>query len=77
LELDWSFSSYSDCVGVNCETDKVYLVDSSENQIPVVVIPEFHALISTMLVLFVLAVAFFLYTRTVSEEPIHKQSSAH
>jgi DNA-binding beta-propeller fold protein YncE len=77
LELDWSFSSYSDCVGVNCETDKVYLVDNSENQIPVVLIPEFHALISTMLVLFVLAVAFFIYTRTVSEEPIHKQSSIH
>ena len=35
LELDWYFSSYSDCVGVNCETDKVYLVNSSENQIPV------------------------------------------
>jgi DNA-binding beta-propeller fold protein YncE len=77
LELDWSFSSYSDFVGVNCETDKVYLVDTSENQIPVVFIPEFHALISTMLVLFVLAAAFFLYTRTASEEPIHKQSSAH
>jgi len=77
LELDWFFSSYSDCVGVNCETDKVYLVDNSENQIPVVVIPEFYTLISTMLVLFVLAVALFIYTRTVSEEPIHKQSSAH
>jgi len=25
----------------------------------------------------VLAVAFFIYTRTVSEEPIHEQSSAH
>jgi DNA-binding beta-propeller fold protein YncE len=77
LELDWYFSSYSDCVGVNCETDKVYLVDNSENQIPVVLIPEFHALISTMLVLFVLAVAFFIYTRKVSEEPIHKQSSTN
>ena len=63
-------------MAVNCETDKVYLVDNSENQIPVVVIPEFHTLISTMLVLFVLAVAFFIYTRTVSEESIHKQSSA-
>jgi hypothetical protein len=61
-------------VGVNCETAKIYLVDNSENQIPVV-IPEFHTLISTMLVLFVLAVAFLIYTRTVSEEPIHKQSS--
>lgn len=77
LELDWWFSSYSDCVGVNCETDKVYLVNSSDNQVPVVLIPEFHTLISTMLVLFVLAVAFFIYTRTVSEEPIHKQPSTH
>jgi DNA-binding beta-propeller fold protein YncE len=77
LELDWYFNSYTDCVGVNCETAKVYLVDNSENQIPVVLIPEFHALISVMLVLFVLAVAFFIYTRTVSEEPIHKQSSIH
>jgi len=77
LELDWMFTSYTDCVGVNCETAKIYLVDNSENQIPVVLIPEFHTLILTMLVLFVLAVAFFIYTRTVSEEPIHKQSSAH
>jgi DNA-binding beta-propeller fold protein YncE len=77
LELDWSFSSYTDYVGVNGETAKIYLVDTSENQIPVVLIPEFHALISTMMVLFVLATAFFLYTRTASEEPIHKQSSAH
>jgi len=69
LELDWSFSSYSDCVGVNSETDKVYLVNSDDSQIPVVFIPEFHALISTMLVLSVLAVAFFLYRRTTSEEP--------
>ena len=75
LELDWYFSSYSDCVGVNGETDKVYLVDSSENQIPVVLIPEFHTVISVMLVLFVLAVAFVIYTRTVSKEPINKQSS--
>jgi DNA-binding beta-propeller fold protein YncE len=75
LELDWSFTSYTDCVGVNCNTGKIYLVDNSENQIPVV-IPELHTLISTMLVLSVLAVAFFIYTRTVSEEPIHKQSSA-
>ena len=41
LELDWSFSSYSDFVAVNCETGKIYMVDNSENQIPVVVIPEF------------------------------------
>jgi DNA-binding beta-propeller fold protein YncE len=77
LEIDWMFTSYTDCVGVNCETNMIYLVDNSENQIPVVVIPEFHTLISVMLVLFVLAVAFFIYTRTVSEEPIHKQSSTH
>jgi len=77
LELDWMFTSYTDCVAVNCETAKIYLVDNSENQIPVVVIPEFHTFISTMLVLFVLAVAFFIYTRTASEEPIHEQSSAH
>jgi DNA-binding beta-propeller fold protein YncE len=76
LELDWSFSSYSDCLGVNCETDKVYLVDNSENQIPVVLIPEFHALISTMLTLFVVAVAFFLYRRT-SGKPIHTQPSTN
>ncbi|HUU86289.1 MAG TPA: YncE family protein [Candidatus Glassbacteria bacterium] len=72
LELDWTFTSYTDCLGVNCETDKVYLVDNSENQIPVV-IPELHTLISTMIVLFVLAVAFFIYTRTASEKSIHKQ----
>jgi len=77
LELEWWFSSYFDYVGVNCETDKVYLVNSDDNEIPVVLIPEFHALISTMLILSVLAGAFFLYRRTVSEEPIHKQSSAH
>jgi DNA-binding beta-propeller fold protein YncE len=77
LELEWFFSSYFDYVGVNCETDKVYLVNSDDNEIPVVLIPEFHALISTMLVLFVLTVAFFLYRRTASEKPIHKQSSAH
>ena len=76
LELDWWFSSYSDCVGVNGQTDKVYLVDSSEHQIPVVLIPEFHALTSVMLVLVAFAAAFFIYTRTVSHEPIHKQSSA-
>jgi DNA-binding beta-propeller fold protein YncE len=76
LELDWYFSSYSDCVGVNCETDKVYLVDTSETQIPVVLIPEFHTLISTILVLFVLAVAFFIYTRK-SGESIRQQSSAN
>jgi len=75
LELDWWFSYY-DCVGVNGETDKVYVVDSSNNQIPVVFIPEFHTLISTMLVLVVLAAALFIYTRT-SGEPIHKQSSAN
>lgn len=77
LELDWRFSSYTDYVGVNGVTNKVYLVDTSENQIPVAIIPEFHALISTMLVLFVLAAAFFRYTRTASEEPTHRQSSAH
>jgi DNA-binding beta-propeller fold protein YncE len=76
LELDWWFNSYTDCVGVNSETYKIYLVDNSENQIPVL-IPEFHALISVMLVLFVFAAAFFLYRRTTSEEPIHKRSSAH
>ncbi len=76
LELDWYFNSYNDCVGVNCETAKIYLVDNSENQMPVVLIPEFHALISMMVVSFVLAAVFFLYTRTASEEPIHKQSSA-
>jgi DNA-binding beta-propeller fold protein YncE len=77
LEIEWFFSSYFDCVGVNSETDKVYLVNSDDNEIPVVLIPEFHALISTMLVLFVLAAAFFLYRRKASEEPIHRQSSAH
>jgi len=77
LELEWFFSSYFDYVGVNCETDKVYLVNSDDNEIPVVLIPEFHALISTMLVLSVLTVAFFLYRRTASEEPIHRRSSAH
>jgi DNA-binding beta-propeller fold protein YncE len=76
LELDWSFSSYSDCLGVNCETDKVYLVNSDDNEIPVVLIPEFHALISTMLTLFVVAVAFFLYRRT-SGKPIHTQPSTN
>jgi hypothetical protein len=64
-------------VGVNSETDKVYLVNSDDNEIPVVLIPEFHALISTMLVLFVLAAAFFLYRRKASKEPIHRQSSVH
>jgi len=75
LELDWSFTSYSDCVGVNCNTGKIYLVDNSANQIPVV-IPELNTLISTMLVLFVLAAAFFIYSRTVSKEPMDQQSSA-
>ena len=74
LELDWWFS-YSDCVGVNCNTGKIYLVNNSANQIPVV-IPELHTLISTMLVLCVLAVVFFIYTRTVSKEPMDQQSSA-
>lgn len=51
-DLDWRFASYSDCVGVNCETDKVYLVDNSESQIPVVLIPELSSimLISTLII---------------------------
>jgi DNA-binding beta-propeller fold protein YncE len=69
LELDWSFSTYADCVGVNSETDKVYLINTDDDQIPVVLIPEFHALISTMLMLSAVAAAFFLYRRTASEEP--------
>jgi len=63
-------------MAVNCETDKVYLVDNSKNQIPVVVIPEFPTWTSTLLVLFVLAVAMFLYRRRLFKAPIHQQSSA-
>jgi len=77
LELDWYFTSYSDCVGVNCETDKVYLVDNSENQIPIVLlIPEFPTWTSMLLVLFALAVAMLLYRRRLFKAPIHQQSSA-
>jgi len=77
LELDWYFSSYSDCLAVNCETDKVYMVDNSENQIPVMLlIPEFPTWTSMLLVLFVLAVAMFLYRRRLFKTPIHQQSPA-
>lgn len=71
LELDWTFTSYTDCVGINCETDKVYLVDNSESQIPVIV-PEHHTLILTTLVLFLLAVVFLIYSRKAPEKPLRK-----
>jgi DNA-binding beta-propeller fold protein YncE len=71
--LDW-ISHTNDCLGVTCNTGKIYLVNSYENEVPVMVVPEFHTLMSAMLVLFVVAVAFLIYTRTVSEEPAHKQS---
>lgn len=75
LEVDWGVSSYSDPVAVNCETGKVYLVDTSGNQIPVV-IPEFPTWTSILLVLFVLAVALFIYRWRLFKTPIHQQSSA-
>ncbi|TRZ51085.1 MAG: YncE family protein [Dehalococcoidia bacterium] len=75
LEVDWGVSSYSDPVAVNCETGKVYVVDTSENQIPVV-IPEFPTWTSMLLVLFALAVAIFIYRRRPFKTPIHQQSSA-
>ena len=71
LELDWGVSSYSDPVAVNCETGKVYVVDNSKNQIPIV-IPEFPTWTSTLLVSFVLAVAFFICRRRLFEAPIHQ-----
>jgi DNA-binding beta-propeller fold protein YncE len=74
LELEWYFSSYFDCIGVNSETNKVYVVNSDDNEIPVVLIPEFHALIPTMLTLSMIATAFFLYRRTAAEEPNRRQS---
>jgi len=48
-------------MAVNCETDKVYLVDNSKNQIPVVVIPEFPSWTAMILLLSVLAVAVTVY----------------
>ena len=66
LEVDWGVSSYSDPVAVNCETGKVYVVDSSGNQIPVV-IPEFSTWTSILFVLFVLAVAMFIYRQMLGQ----------
>jgi DNA-binding beta-propeller fold protein YncE len=62
LELDWMFSSYTDCVGVNCETGKIYLVDNSENQIPVV-IPEFPAFLILPLFMIATLSAVIIYRR--------------
>lgn len=75
LELDWWFSSYSDFMGVNCETDKVYIVNSGDNEIPVVLIPELHTFLAAILVLVAVTAAFFVYNRTVSKERICKPSS--
>ncbi len=71
LEVDWGISSYSDPVAVNCETGKVYLVDTSENQIPVI-ISEFPTWTSILLVLSVLAVAMFIYRRRLFKTPIRQ-----
>jgi DNA-binding beta-propeller fold protein YncE len=66
FELDWDFNSYYDCVGVNCKTDKVYLVDNSENQIPVmVVISELPNWTLMLFALGVLTVAILSYRRKI------------
>jgi len=76
MELDWSFSSYFDFMAVDSKNNKILLANSLENEIPVVDIPEFPALTSTLLVLFAFASAFFIYKRRLSGTPIRKQSSA-
>ena len=63
FELEWGFSSYSDAAAVNCDTDKVYLVNNYDSQIPVIVIPEFPSWIPVLLILVVLTVALFVYRR--------------
>ena len=70
LELDIGVSLSPDAVAVNCESGKVYVVDNYETQIPVV-IPEFPTWTSILLVLFVLAVAMFIYRRRLFKTPIH------
>ena len=70
MKLDGEVSLSPDSVAVNCESGKVYVVDNYETQIPVV-IPEFPTWTSILLVLFVLAVAMFIYRRRLFKTPIH------
>jgi len=72
LELEWTYSSYSDNMAMNCKTGRGYVVLSG-NQI--VVIPEFPIWTTILSALFTLAVVTFIFRRRLFKAKIHKQSS--
>lgn len=64
LELHWWISSYSDPVTVNSKTGKIYIINHGDNQVSVI-IPEFPAIISILLILIISTVSIIFRKRTV------------